>query len=393
MLPEITNIEPNVDKITFGDKEIYLVGTAHISKHSAELASRIIETVQPDAVAIELCKARYESLKDPESWKKTDIIKVLKDGKAAVLFLQLMLASFQKRMGEKLQVKPGLEMLEASNTAKKIGASIILADRDVKTTLRRSWSKVSFISLIKLMWGSIIASWKGNDITEEEIELLKTGDALDALIKEFSEALPDIKEPLIDERDRYLTEKIQNTSYKKIVAVVGAGHTPGMKRLFGTEINITPLDEIPPPALSTKLIGWLFPISILSLFIGGFFYSGASTSLEMAKYWALCTGIAAGAGALICLSHPLTILSAIFAAPITTLHPFLAAGWIAGLVEAWLRKPTVADFDSIANDLVSIRGIWGNRLSRVFLVMMLTNIGATVGMAWGTKVLITLLGN
>lgn len=392
MSPTITSIEPNVDKITFLDKEIYLVGTAHVSKQSAELATKIINEIKPDAVAIELCAARYESLKDPERWKKTDIIKVIKEGKAAVLFLQLVLASFQKRMGDKLHIKPGLEMLQAAEAANQVGAKIVLADRDVKTTLRRSWSRVSFLSLLKLFWASLVASWKGTDISEEEIELLKTGDALDALIKEFSDALPDIKGPLIDERDLYLTGKIQESPYKRIVAVVGAGHTPGMKKLIGTSIDTSPLDIIPPPARSTKIIGWLIPLTIVSLFVGGFFYAGAGKSLEMAKYWALCTGICSGVGALLCLAHPLTIISAIVAAPITTLHPFIAAGWVAALVEAWLRKPTVEDFDSISTDISSVKGLWTNKLLRVFLVMLLTNLGATVGMIWGTKVLITLMG-
>lgn len=388
---DITHIKDNVDLISLGEKRIYLVGTAHISKSSAELAEETIREVRPEVVAIELCQGRYDSLKDPERWKKTNIISVLREGKAYVLFTQLMLAAFQKKMGDKLQVKPGIEMLRSAEVANEIGAKILLADRDIRTTLKRSWAAIGAWSLTKLFFSSLFASFDSKEIEEKEIEALKTGDALEALMKEFSDSLPEIQNSLIDERDRFMVSKIRECDAKSIVAIVGAGHVPGMKRYINEEINRALLEEIPPPSLMSKILKWGIPALIVGLFVAGFFFSGASASFEMAKAWVIYTGAFAALGAAISLGHPLSILAAFVAAPITTLHPFLAAGWISGLVEAIIRKPTVADFETIAADLTSVRGIWTNRLARVFLIMILTNLTTTIGVIWGVKVLASLV--
>lgn len=391
MAAHITELEQNVTKIDLGDRSIIIVGTAHISQSSAELAERIIREQKPDAVAVELCSSRYQSLRDPDRWKKTDLVSVLKEGRAYVLFTQLMLASFQKKMGDQLKVKPGLEMMVAIKTAEELSIPVILADREIKTTLRRAWAAVGTWSLIKIFFSSLWASIWSPKIDEAEIELLKTGDALEALLEEFSDTLPDVKEPLINERDLYLASTIRDSAYKTVVAIVGAGHVPGIKTNIDLPIDRHSLEIIPPPSTASKVFGWGIPGLISLLIIAGFFTSGASTTLEMAKYWAIYTGIAAGVGSLICLAHPLTILSAAVAAPFTTLHPLLAAGWVAGLVEALIRKPTVQDLETITDDITSLKGLWSNRVARVFLIMIVTNLTTTVGMIWGTKIVAHLL--
>ncbi len=391
MSPIITELEPNVTQIELDDKTIIVVGTAHISKQSAELAERIIREKQPEAVAVELCSSRFESLRDPERWKKMDLVSVLRQGRAYVLFTQLMLASFQKKMGDQLKVKPGLEMMTAINTAQDLNLQIILADREIKTTLRRAWSAVGTWSLVKIFFSSLWASLVKPKINEKEIEELKSSDALDALLQEFSDTLPDVKEPLINERDLYLASKMREGDFKSVVAIVGAGHVPGIKAHIGEPINREKLEEIPPASLVSQLLGWGIPTLVTLIIIVGFFTSGAATTLEMAKSWILYTGAAAGLGALLCLAHPLTIISAAVAAPLTTLHPLLAAGWVAGLVEAIIRKPQVQDLETIADDITTIRGLWTNRVARVFLIMILTNLTTTVGMIWGTKIVAHLL--
>jgi pheromone shutdown-related protein TraB len=393
----ITNLEDNVDQVTIGDTKLILVGTAHVSQSSVDLAERIIETVKPDAVAVELCSARFESLKNPDRWRNTDIIKVLKDGKALLLLFQLILASYQKRLGDQLNVKPGAEMMASVKKAESLNIPIILADRDVKTTLRRAWSAVSAWTICKLFFSSLFQSFISLFKKEpaasiaDEIEKMKKTDALELMMNEFAQALPDVKVPLIDERDQYLSSKIVDPRYKTVVAIVGAGHVPGMKNILGTDVDLEKLEAIPPTTALSKFMAILFPALLLFFLIAGFFTGGSEKTLDIATHWALYTGLAAAVGSIIALAHPLSVIAGAVAAPITTIHPLLAAGWIAGFVEAVIRKPTVDDVQNVLDDIGTIKGFWTNRLARVFLVMILTNLTTSIGMIWGTKVIASLL--
>jgi pheromone shutdown-related protein TraB len=389
--PEQTLGSQNVDQISIGGKEIFLVGTAHVSKASADLAEQVIRQVKPDSVAIELCEPRYQSLKNPDRWKNMDIVSVIRQGKAYVLMAQLMLAAFQKKLGDQLKIKPGAEMVRAAEIAEATGARIILADRNVTTTLKRTWASLGFWSMGKLFFAMLGGLFSDQKIDEAEIERLKSSDALDELMREFSKALPEVRISLIDERDKYLAEKIQSAPGTRIVAIVGAGHVAGIKRYLGTKIDIQALDALPPPSPFARLLGMGIPALFVALIVGGFFYSGAETSAHMVGAWILITGGFAALGSLIALGHPLTILSAFVASPFTTIHPLLASGWVAGLVEAMIRKPRVGDLEHIAEDLSTYGGWYRNRVSRILLIMALTNLFGTIGALWGIKVVASML--
>lgn len=385
-----TRIQDNVDLIEVNNKKIYLIGTAHISQASADLAEQFIRDIKPDSVAVELCDSRYQSLKDPDRWKNTDIVSVIRSGKSSVLMAQLMLSSFQKKLGKQLNIKPGAEMMRSINVADELNLRIVLADRDVRTTLKRVWSSLGFWGGAKFIFSMIFAAFTPMEISQEEIEKIKSEDALANLMNEFSQKMPRIRKTLIDERDQYLAAKIQDAPGDSVVAVVGAGHVAGIKSYFGQPIDTSALEVIPPKSLTSKLIAWSIPALILGFVVYGFFGSGFGKSFEMIEAWFLITGIMGAIGAALALGHPLTVLSAFLATPLATLHPLIAAGWIAGLVEAWLKKPRVADFETITDDITSLKGVWRNRVSRILLVVAFTNIFATIGMIWGTKVLANL---
>lgn len=391
MNTEITSIEPNIDLIKVFDREIYLVGTAHISKQSAEQVERIIRQVNPDTVAVELCEPRYQSLQDPDRWKKTDIVSVIRSGKTYVLMAQLMLSGFQRKLGKQLNVKPGAEMMAAATTAKELGIPLVLADREIRTTLKRTWASLGFWGVLKLCFSMSAGLFSSEKIDETEIERLKSADALNELMKEFSEKLPKVRTALIDERDLYLTEKIQSAPGRKIVAIVGAGHVPGMKSHFGEKIDLAPLDQIPARGIVTRLVGWLLPIAVLGMLLFGFFQSGENTSAEMIGMWFWINGLFAAFGTALTLGHPLSIMAAFFAAPFTALHPFLASGWVAGLVEAMLRKPLVSDLENIADDISTVKGVFSNRVSRILLVVAVTNLTGTIGAIIGAGSIAALL--
>lgn len=387
---EISNLKQNVDLIKVGDKEIYLVGTAHISQASVQLVEETIRETKPDSLAVELCDSRYQSLKDPERWKNTDIISIIKSGKTSVLTVQLVLASFQKRLGNKLEIKPGAEMIQAIKVAEELGINTTLADRDVRTTLKRVWGGLGFWQGLKLIVTLVISSFSKEEVSAEEIERLKSEDTLQSVLKELSKTFPNIQSTLIDERDRYLAAKIRQAPGKKVVAVVGAGHVPGIKTYIDKEIDLSALETLPKPGKLGKIIGWSIPLLVVGILLYTLFGSGISASAQMLETWFWITGFMGALGATIAVAHPLTILSAFLGTPLATLHPLIAAGWIAGLVEAWLRKPTVADFETITDDIASLKGLWSNRVSRIILVIGFTNLFATIGMIWGTKALTSL---
>ena len=382
-----------LQEITLGDRTITLIGTAHISRASTELVERILREKHPETVAVELCDARYQSLKHPDRWKNTDIVSVIRKGKAYVLLAQLLLAAYQKKLGDSLGIKPGAEMMQAIHQAEELGAHTALADRDITVTLKRTWGALGLWSMLKVLGSAVSGTVKGESMSEEEIERLKRSDALDELMREFSEELPEVRTTLIDERDQYLAAKIASAPGKNIVAVLGAGHMAGVTSWLtkADQIDLAALETVPPPKLMLKLIGWGIPLVIVGMIIAGFFMSGGQTSMEMVWNWILITGSFAALGSVLAKGHPLTILTAFVAAPVTTLHPLLASGWIAGLVEAMVRKPKVSDLETVVDDLASWKGLWSNGLSRILLVMALTNLTGTVRALWGMKVLASFL--
>ncbi len=360
-------------------KEIILVGTAHVSKESAELVAEVIDEEKPDTVAVELCQSRYQAMTDQNRWQETDLIKVIKEKKAFLLLSNLMLASFQKKIGKKLGIKPGEEMLRAIEAAKDVEADIHLADRDVRTTLSRTWRLMGFWTKFKLLFQLIISMGDMEDIEKEDIEKLKQQDVLETLLSELGKTLPDLQRVLIDERDQYLAHKIRTAPGEKIVAVVGAGHVPGIKKYWEEPVDIEALETIPPKGKWGGVLKWGIPVLVILLIAFGFYMAGANAGADMIKWWVLANAVLAGIGAAIAMAHPLTILSAIIASPITSLNPMVAAGWVAGLVQVFLVKPKVKDFQRLPEDIVSVKGFWHNKITRILLIVVLTNLGSSLG--------------
>jgi len=380
-----------VHRLSYENREILLVGTAHVSRESAQLVTAVIEEQQPETVCVELCASRYQSIRQKDRWREMDIIKVIREKKALFLLSNLMLASFQKRIASKFDIQPGAEMLAAIDSAEAAGAQVHLADRDIRTTLSRTWRAMGLWSRIKVLFQFLASLGDVGEISEEDVEKMKQEDMLQSVLSEVERSFPAVRKILIDERDRYLAEKIRTAPGERIVAVVGAGHVAGIKAYFGQPQDLAALDTVPPRSRWTGVLKWGLPVAILVLFGLGFFYGGARTGTDMLSWWVAANGILAGLGALIALAHPLTILSAILAAPLTSLNPMIAAGWVSGLVEAVSRKPKVRDFEDLSEDILSVRGFWRNKVTKVLLVVVLTNIGSAVGTFVALPMIIKLL--
>ena len=381
----------NVHEILLDGKKILLIGTAHISQSSVDEVNTVINQENPDTVCIELCSSRYQAMLAKDQWKNMDIFKVIREGKSFLLFANLIMTAFQKRLGSRLGVKPGSEMFEAANVAEKLNSELVLADRDVKITLQRTWRGMRFWGKMKVL-GQLLASlFIREEISKEEIEKLKESDALSEAMKMLAEQSPEMKRVLIDERDQYMAEKIRQSMGKLVVAVVGAGHVQGLTAELENKHNLAELESVPPTGKAVAWLKWGIPALIIALIVYGFFTVDTDVSIEMIQRWVLINGTLSALGTAAAFGHPITIAVAFIAAPFTSLNPTIAAGWVAGLVEALLRKPQVRDFENLADDITHLRGFWQNNITRILLVVIFANLGSAIGTFAGGFAIATML--
>lgn len=376
--PAPPDLPASVRRLALEDREVFLVGTAHVSPQSVRDTNETIETIEPDTVCVELCEARYQNLENQESWRKLDIFQVLREGKAALLLSSFLMHSFQRRIAQRFGIEPGAEMRAAIAQARDRGARLELIDRDIQISLKRTWASLGFWQRAKVMTQLTGSIFVGDDLDEEDIEKLRDSGNLSDLMSALAEALPSVKGTLIDERDAYMAEKLRQSAGPRTVAVVGAGHLPGITGLADSSCDLDELEQVPDPPVWPRVVAWLAPILIVALFAYGLIFGDRERTIESVYIWVGLNGGLAALGAAISLAHPLTILAAFAAAPLTSLNPLMAAGWVAGLVQALLRKPLVADMENLADSLGSVRGFWSNRLTRILLVVVLCNLGSVL---------------
>ena len=372
-----------LEVIERNEQTIYLLGTAHVSKESVEEVKALVAEVEPEAIAVELCPTRYEALTAADKWKNLDIFKVIREGKLLMLLGNLGLSAYQRRIGKELGVEPGAELIAGVDAAKERQLEPVLIDRDIQTTLKRTWRNVGFFKKLMLLSETLAGAFEGgsDEVDAASVEALKEKENLEDAMGEFAKALPEVKGPLIDERDLYMVSKLQELDAKTVVAVVGAGHVAGMTEHFEDEIDRESLTTIPPASSWTSVLKWLVPAIVLLAFGYGVQNSEGGSLEEMLLAWILPNSIAAALMATIAGAKPLTVIAAGIGSPITSLNPLLGVGMVAGLLEAWLRKPTVADCDSIHDDVQSLSGFYRNRFLRVILVTLASSIGSAIG-AW-----------
>ena len=380
-------------------KEFVLIGTAHVSRGSIDEVSEIIRREKPALICVELDEGRYASITRKEDWEKLNMVRIFKEGKGFLLMANLVLSGFQRRMGAELGVTPGEEMKTALDIAKELNIPYALCDREVQITLRRAWAGCGLWNKSKLLATLLTSAFTTEKLSAQEIEELKNRNELDGMMNELAKYLPEVKETLIDERDRYLAVKIWNSARDlpgrqvsheesqgtKIVAVVGAGHMQGIKTFMEKiargekSTDISHLDQIPPKGIFSKTLPFLIPLIILSLIGIGFYRGGANMSLSMLRSYILWNGSLSALGAILALGHPLSILVSFLGSPITTMTPFIGVGFFSGITEATLRKPRVGDAQSIIEDVGSIKGLYRNRITRALLVFFLSSLGSMAG--------------
>jgi len=372
----------DVERFTVDGRELILVGTAHISRESADLVRQVVEAERPDCVCIELDERRYAALSQKNRFESLDLKQVIRQQQVTTLFLNLILVAYQQQLGGKLGVLPGSEFIEAASVASELGIPMALCDRDVRVTLRRAWGTISLWRRFVLFGSVLQSAFNKQTLTEDDLRNLRSQDVGSRLINELGQEFPGLKTVLIDERDTYLAEKIRRSTGQRVVAVVGAGHMQGIRAALAAprSVDLAELETVPPASNVWKWIGWGMPAVIA--WIG--WQKGVGAAGDNLLFWVLITGVPSMVGTLLALAHPLTVLTALVAAPITSLTPVLGVGYVAAFAEAYLRPPRVHEFQSVAQDFNVPRQWWKNRLLRILLVFLLSTLFGATGTLIGS---------
>lgn len=367
------------------EREFIIVGTAHISRHSVDLVRDVIEKEKPDVVCVELDEKRLKALSEKNRWENLDLKSIIRQKQLSTLIVNLLLSSYQKKLGEKLGVMPGTELLVAVQTANENNIPVELCDREVRITMRRAWHSMNLWQKSKFLSGGLTGIFEKQNLTEEKLAELRNKDVLSEMMDEIGKAMPVLKRVIIDERDQYIAQKMKDSTGKKIVSIVGAGHVHGILKILESndEIDLKSIEIIPEPSSASRILGWGIPfIIVASIFYIGF-SQGISEAGSNALFWILACGIPSAIGALISIAHPLTILASFVSAPVTSLSPLIGVGYVAAFVQAYMQPPIVKEFQEVSKDFRKVSQWWKNRLLKVFLVFILSSIGGVIGTSVG----------
>ncbi len=386
IMPDTLSQEP-IEALTINDSRIALLGTAHVSRISAEMVEQLIESNAYDAIAVELCPSRYNAILSPDSLARMNLMDVFRSGKTSMVIANLAMGAYQQRIAEQFGIEPGAEQRKAIELAQKHHLPVLLIDREIGTTLKRTAGNLPWWKRWTLFTGLLLSLISREQVEEEEIEKLKEGDMLETTFAEFAHDREDLYLPLIAERDTYmaarLTQEIEDKGHEDILAVVGAGHLKGIRDELRQGIQepaarIAELDTLPEPSRWPKIVPWV----IVALIFTGFgigFYRSPELGWQLIWSWVLINGSLSAAGAALAGAHPLTVMTAFIAAPITSLNPTVGAGMVTAAAELWLRKPTVKDFEQLRHDTTHWTGWWKNRVSRTLLVFLFSTLGSAAG--------------
>lgn len=375
-------------RVTRGGVEYTLLGTAHVSRASVAAVRSLIENSDFDAIAVELCDTRFRAMRDREAWRNLDLLKIIREGKAGMVAANLALSAYQRRLAEQFGIEPGAEMKAASDLAEQRGKPLWLIDREISTTLKRAYRSVRWRDRIGIFSGLVASLFERSDVAEEEIEKLKQGDMLQSAFSEFAQQSEPLFRSLIAERDTFMAARLREESAKqplrRVLAVVGAGHLAGIERELSEQTDapqatLGALNSVPPAAQWPKWTGIGLLVAIFAAITYAFYARGVGFGTLALRDWVLFTSVGGALGALAGGGHILSVLTALVVAPLKPFRPFVPVGAVAAAVEMALRRPRVADFEALRDDVIDWQGWWRNRVSRTLLVFMFSNFGMMIG--------------
>ena len=361
-----------------------IIGTAHVSEESVNEVKDAIYEQQPDVVAIELDRGRYTKLKQQMMGIETDdtisVTQIIKENKVGLFFTSTLLGYFQSKIGEDVDVAPGSEMIGAIEASEDLEIPIALIDRDVNVTLQRALNKMGMMEKTKFAYGLLLSVFGFGDEEDVDIEDLKDSEKIDELMEMFKDEAPSVHEVLVHERDAYLAGRIMQLPQDKVIAVVGAGHKPGIMQYLDNPETIPNLESLE-IIEEKKGIPWLkiilalIPITFVVIFFLAYF-SGINIAGNIYEF-IIISMIMGFVGSILSGSKIQSAIVGGLVAPLTIIHPLLAAGWFSGLTEAKFRKVKQSDIKNLTK-IESLRDLWNNNIFRILLVVVGTNLGVSI---------------
>ncbi|QKQ98347.1 TraB family protein [Candidatus Nanohaloarchaea archaeon] len=371
-------------KIQLDDREITVVGTAHVSQESKEEVRKTIEEERPDTVCVELDENRLKSLREDSGWRDLDVTEAIREGNGKLLLLNLILSIYQRQLGLEQGMKPGEELLEAVKTAEDEGLDYALVDQDINVTLNRAISSLSLWDKMKLA-ASLMVSGE-----EMEVEELKEDNLINTLVQQLEEEFPELSRVFLNERNTYMAKKILEEDFDSAVVVVGAAHMEGLIEELKKESRDTDFPDVKGfPWM--KALSYGVPAFIIAGLAYSFFQIGFATGVSATKFWILSNGILAMLGAIIARSHVSTWIVSFLAAPLTSLDPALGAGMVASYAEAKLHPPTVEELEDVSK-IESYRELWNNQMGRILLTFGFVTIGSAAATFISAGYIASLIG-
>lgn len=362
-----------------------IIGTAHVSEESVNEVKDAIYEQHPDIVAIELDRGRYAKIKNKmmsiEEDDEISVTRIIKENKVGLFLVNTLLGYFQSKIGDEVNVDPGSEMIGAIEACEDLNIPIALIDREINITLQRALNKMGFMEKAKFAYGLLLSIF-GLDDDEDDIDIeeLKKSETIDDMMEIFKDEAPSVYEVLVHERDAYLAGRIMQIPHEKVIAVVGAGHRPGIEKYLDNPETLPDLRDLE-VINEKKGIPWLkiliamIPILFVVIFFLAFF-NGINITGNIYEFIVISM-LMGFIGSILSGSKIQSAIVGGVVAPLTIIHPLLAAGWFSGLTEAKFRKVRNSDIKNLTK-IESLRDLWNNNIFRILLVVIGTNLGVSL---------------
>ena len=378
--------EPEILQIEETGQEVIIIGVEQIDGLGGGKANQFIDQNWADVVCLDLDITRARILTDQAQWDSLTINTVIKEKLLTALMLNLMVAAYQRKYDKEDRSMPGDEIYAAMERAKERSLPVILADRDLHVTYSRASRSVNYVAKFRMLLMALKRLIRYQKIANESVEKSLDDDPMSAFIKELAALEPNLKKPLIDERDEYTSKKIITATGSKVLAVVGAGRTDGIRRYLveGADGDPADLETVPETSPISKAIKIVVPITLII----GLFYLGWSQGREFVRenlaFWIAANSLLTGLGAIMAGAHILAVLTAVIVAPFSPLIP-AGPGTVAAIVQFIVRPPLVADFQNFAEDITHPLRWRKNRILKIVLIMILCGLGNILGTLLGTS--------
>ncbi len=369
---------------------ITLVGVDYLEegKLDFELIS-LVEEFEPDVVGLAICEKRFETMEEKEKWLDKPLIPAYKEGDIGTLIYQTFIESVRENLRKFKKVEAETHIAELVDLADSLKVDVEFIDRDITLTLKRAYSNMSILEKLKMMWylKSAMISFS-DDTKSESVEGMEDQDDLvEGVLVALDRFAPSVADRVRKERGEYIAKKIyQLSKERKILSVLPGSKIDVViedleklkkKEKEGSIKGYSHLEQVG-KKLYKKALHYVPHVLLIGFAVYLFFFSETLNIWQAWIYWVLVVGGMSALGSALVKGHPISIIISFILAPIMslTLH---GPGWVAGYVEARVRKPKIKDINDLTSSK-SLNEFLSNNLVRPVMVGVFANMFTWIGL-------------